>query len=154
MIEHFIVQGWLFAEFKNLINFRWNFQYWGRFLPIQAEDELVADSACIKIDERSEEVRCVGPCLTLNVTADKGNRTRTIGMHYFLSPLSIDKSNLCKDIIRSDKSMYHPDVAIYVTAGSDFLQQHFSILFSKTWLIFINSLKNSFFKNFWNMVNW
>ncbi|KAL3985079.1 putative integral membrane protein [Acanthocheilonema viteae] len=54
--------------------------YWGRFLPIQSEDELVADSVCIKIDERSEEVRCVGPCLTLNVTVGEGNSTRTIGM--------------------------------------------------------------------------
>ncbi|VDO30408.1 unnamed protein product [Onchocerca flexuosa] len=54
--------------------------YWGHFLPIQAEDELVADSICIKIDERLEEVRCVGPCLTLNVTVGEGNRSRIIGM--------------------------------------------------------------------------
>ncbi|EFO18064.2 hypothetical protein LOAG_10436 [Loa loa] len=54
--------------------------YWGHFLPIQAEDELVADSACIRTDERSEEVQCVGPCLTLNVTFGEGSKTRTIGM--------------------------------------------------------------------------
>uniref|UniRef100_A0A1I8EYE2 Clathrin light chain n=1 Tax=Wuchereria bancrofti TaxID=6293 RepID=A0A1I8EYE2_WUCBA len=54
--------------------------YWGHFLPIQADDELVADSICIKVDERSEEVQCVGPCLTVNVTIGEGNRTRVIGM--------------------------------------------------------------------------
>lgn len=54
--------------------------YWGHFLPIQADDELVADSVCIKINERSEEVQCVGPCLTVNVTIGEGNRTRVIGM--------------------------------------------------------------------------
>ncbi|CAG9534795.1 unnamed protein product [Cercopithifilaria johnstoni] len=54
--------------------------HWGHFLPIQAEDELVADSVCIKIDERSEEVRCVGSCLTLNITVNEGSNIRTIGM--------------------------------------------------------------------------
>ncbi|VDK89549.1 unnamed protein product, partial [Litomosoides sigmodontis] len=52
---------------------------WGHFLPIQADDELVADRVCVKIDERLEEVRCVGPCLALNVTVSEDGNTRTIG---------------------------------------------------------------------------
>ncbi|VDN06040.1 unnamed protein product [Thelazia callipaeda] len=52
--------------------------HWERFLPIQADDELVEDSTCTKIIEGSEVIRCSGPCLTLNVTLKEGNNTRII----------------------------------------------------------------------------
>ncbi|MCP9259671.1 BMA-CLIC-1 [Dirofilaria immitis] len=54
--------------------------HWGHFLPIQADDQLISDSICTEIDERSEVIRCAGPCLTLNVTIGEDNRSRLLGM--------------------------------------------------------------------------